>query len=269
MVLVAEGFADGVDAHDAHHGGVEGVDAFFRCKGGVSGTAVVFDELADEAVARGAEIEFVARGHVHLHGHVDVLEGAFGDELLLAAEVLETTLVALGVAPVDLDVLFGGDREEDDVAVEFGHDVAQAAGHGDHVGDLDVVAAAVGGARDGVGVPVVAADDGVELGEHRDGALRVPALHAGLDARDAVAGREFDAEPLERLLHLAGGLHLLEAEFGLGEDGFGNRLDVGAVRGDGFADFLLDGGFVHDLYRGPFPAPDGGACGPLLSISDD
>ena len=93
----------------------------------------------------------------------------------------------------------------------------------------------------GSAFPVVAADDGVELGEHRDGALRVPALHAGLDARDAVAGREFDAEPLERLLHLAGGLHLLEAEFGLGEDGFGNRLDVGAVRGDGFADFLLDG----------------------------
>ena len=126
------------------------------------------------------------------------------------------------------------------------------------------MAAAVGGARDGVCVLVVAADDGVELGEHGDRALGAAALHAGLDAGEAVAGREFKAELGERVLHLLRGLELLEAEFGFGKDGFGDRFDLGAVGGDGFADFLLDGGFVH-VFRGPLPGPSlVGTCGPLL-----
>ena len=231
-VLFAEGFADGVDAHDAHHAGEEGVDALVGRARGVRGLAAVGDELAAEAV-RGVSDRKVAFGvgrriDVHLQRHVDVVKTALGDDLGLAAQKLDLLFFAQLVAVFDFHILFGGDRKEHEVAPEVLHgvDVLHRHRDGEEVGDLHVVAATVGGAGDGVAHGMFAADDGVEFAQERHGAAVAGAREAGLDARDAEARFIGDAEAVEGFLHLRARLHFLVAEFGFFGDRHADRADV-------------------------------------------
>ena len=187
---------------------------------GVRGLAAVSDELADEAVRGVADLEvpFGVRGRVdvHLQRHVDVVETAFRDDLGLAAQEFDLLFFAQLVAVFDFHVLFGRNRKEDEVAAQVLHGVDVLHGHrdGDEVGDLHVVAAAVGGAGDGVAHRMFAADDSVEFAQKRHRAAVAGAREAGLHARDAEARFIGDAEAVEGFLHLRARLHLLVAEFG-------------------------------------------------------
>ena len=141
------------------------------------GAAVVFDELADEPVA-GARVHHVALGivgdgHVHLHGDVAVVEAAFSNDLLLAAEEAELALVAKLAAVVDFNVLLSRHGKEHDVASEVIHRARflERLRDGNDVGNLDVVPAAVRGARHRIAVGMRAADDGVEFAEKGNRAL--------------------------------------------------------------------------------------------------
>ena len=161
------------------------------------------------------------RVDVHLQRHVDVVETAFRDDLGLAAQEFDLLFFAQLVAVFDFHVLFGRNRKEDEVAAQVLHGVDVLHGHrdGDEVGDLHVVAAAVGGAGDGVAHRMFAADDSVEFAQKR-------AREAGLHARDAEARFIGDAEAVEGFLHLRASLHLLVAEFGLFGDRQADRADV-------------------------------------------
>ena len=247
----AEGFANGVHAHNAHHRGVESVDALVGRSRRVGGLAAVFDELPDKAVRRAAANEppvgVVGRVDVHLHRHVDVVERSFVNQLLFAAEVADLPGVAQPVAVVDFDILFGGHRKDDDVAVQVLHRARVFERHRDrkHVRDLHVVPAAVRGPRHGVGIRVIAADDRVEFAEHRDGTARGTALHARFDARDGPAVRVLETELVESCLHLGRRFHFLVAEFGFGEDVGGHGLKFGPAFAKRAGDPLFEFVFGH------------------------
>ena len=184
---------------------------------------------------------------MHHHGEVDVVKAPLGNDLLLAAQEPELSFLSEAAAVVDLDILFGRNREENDVASEELHRARflQRACNGEHVRDLHVVTAAVRGARDRVARLVLPADDGVEFAQERNGSRGIRALQARLHTRVAPAVLMRDAERVESRLHLGRRLHFLEAEFGFGKDGVAERLGLGKIFADGFADALLQLFLVH------------------------
>ena len=87
-VVFAEGLAQRIDAHHPHHCRIECIDAAIRSTSRMSGTAVIFDQFADKAVRTCPNGEFPlgigGRVDVHHHSHIDVVKGAFSNELLFA-----------------------------------------------------------------------------------------------------------------------------------------------------------------------------------------
>ena len=110
VIFFAEGFAQGVDAHEAQHGRVQGVDAVVRSRRGVRRLAMVFDELADKAVAGTSELYFtlrvVRRRDVHLHRRVDIVEAALVNNFFLAAEEMNFSLIPQGIPVFDFNAFF-------------------------------------------------------------------------------------------------------------------------------------------------------------------
>ena len=135
----------------------------------VSGFASVFNEFADKAVAACADMKFtigvVRRIHVHLHGHVNVIETALSNDFSLAAQVSQLTLFTQAVAVINFHVFFSGNGKKDHIAIQMLHDVGvfKRHGHGQEIADLHVVAAAVGCARHRIAIRMVSANDGVEF----------------------------------------------------------------------------------------------------------
>ena len=139
-VIFAKTFADGIDSHHAHHGGVERIDTLVGSARCVSSTSAIRHELADETVAAAAQVVEPLRIFrdvgVHLHGDINAVESAFGNQLLLAAEITQVALFSQAVAEVNFDILFSRNSKEHQIAVKFVHDAGVLKGHADgkHVG---------------------------------------------------------------------------------------------------------------------------------------
>ena len=244
-VIVREGLAIGVDRHQADHRGVERVDAQVRRDAGVGGVAGVADQFADEAVVRPREGELragaVLRAAVHHDRDVHIIELAEAHQLALAAEELQLPLLLEAGAVVDLDILLGGDGEEDQFAGEVVNRAAldDARRGGEHPGDLAVVAAAVRRAGLRVGVRVIEDDDAVQFAHDADRRAGPPAVEHRLDAGDAEIGAIGEAEAVEVGGDALGRVDFLEAEFGVRVDRVTDRVDGIAVRLDGGGDALF------------------------------
>ena len=254
-VVFAETFADGIDAHHAHHGGVERIDTLVGRARSVSRTSAIGHKLSDKAIAATAQIieamRIVCDVGVHLHGDINAVESAFGNQLLLAAEITQVTLFTQAVAEVNFDILFSRNSKEHQVAVEFVHDAGVLKGHadGEHIGKLHVVTAAVRRPGFGIGMRMVAADDGVKFAQKRHRLLALLALHAGANTRDAPAGFARQAELFKLCLDFVGCLRFLKAQFGFGKNAFGYSLDVGTTRTNGFAHAALEIFLTHDVSK--------------------
>ena len=188
---------------------------------------------------------------MHLHGDINAVESAFGNQLLLAAEITQVTLFTQAVAEVNFDILFSRNSKEHQVAVEFVHDAGVLKGHadGEHIGKLHVVTAAVRRPGFGIGMRMVAADDGVKFAQKRHRLLALLALHSGANARDAPAGFARQAELFKLCLDFVGCLRFLKAQFGFGKNAFGYSLDVGTTRTNGFAHAALEIFLTHDVSK--------------------
>ena len=75
------------------------------------------------------------------------------------------TFFTKAVAVIDFNVFFGRHCEKDHITVKFFHDAGIFKGHGycDKIGNLHIVAAAVGGARHGIAVWMIAANNGIKF----------------------------------------------------------------------------------------------------------
>jgi len=256
-VLVLECLALGVDSHDAEAGRVERVDAVLRCGARMRGLAHVADELGQEAVGRVAEVESGLgrlRLRVHHHGDVDVVEVADLDQFLLAAQVGDLASVGQPEPVLDLQELLGRRAEEVDLAGERARHTRahQADGGAQHARHLDVVAALVRGAGDGVAHGRVSSHHRIELAHDADGRPLGRALEHAVDAGDGQALAHRQAQPGKRVTHHFRGLDLFVAQLGVVEHGLGDADDVIAAPVDFGAHSLLQasgaGFFVgHEL----------------------
>ena len=147
------------------------------------------------------------------------------------------------LAVLDLDVLFGGDGEEDGVPgqVRGGPGVHQAGGGAQEHRDLGVVAAGVGGPGQGVGGGVPGDGQGVELPQDGHGGALAPALQAGLDPGEGQALAVGQAEALEEAGDDGGGARLLEAQLGVVVDVVRDADELLPPAVDGGADLTLEG----------------------------
>ena len=223
-VLVAEGLADGVDRGERDLRRVEGVHSEPRGSAGVCGPSDVPDGLHDAAVVgRGHSGLAVLgpRGRVDHHREIHVVEVTETQQLRLAAEELELARAGLAHAPLDVAVLLGGHREEDESPGEMsgGPCVHQSHGRAQQAGDLGIVATRVGGTRRWISVGMSDDDERVELAEEGErgpvaGAPGQIRAHAG----DGEAAPRRETELAQRLLDEPRGLELLEAELGMPAD---------------------------------------------------
>ena len=122
------------------------------------------------------------------HRDIDVVECAQAHHLGLAAQELELALFAKREPLFELDVLLGGHGHQRDAAGQLGRDLAQRQARAEHHRDLGVVAAGVHGARAGIAVGMLPAQQRIQLAENGDrrpgGATRQIGARAG--ERDAV-----------------------------------------------------------------------------------
>ena len=186
---------------------------------------------------------------MHLHGDINAVESAFGNQLLLAAEITQVALFSQAVAEVNFDILFGRNGKEHQIAVKFVHDAGVLKGHadGEHIGKLHVVTAAVSRTGLWISMRMVAADDGVKFAQKRHRLLALLALHAGANARDTPTGFACQTEFFKLCLDFVGCLRFLKAQFGFGKNAFGNSLDVGTACTNSFAHASLEIFLTHDV----------------------
>src|SRR5205807_9097978 len=244
-VLVAERLADGVDRRQADLRRVERVDPHVRRAAGVRGAPQVTHGLHDAAVVRARHAGLAVlrpRRHVDHHRHVDVVEVAEPEQLRLAAEEFQPARARLRHAPLDVAVLLGRHREEDDAPGQVieGPRVEQPHGGAEQAGDLGVVAAGVGRAGLRIGHRVAGDDETIELPEQRERrALAGAARHVGPHPGQRQAGLGAQPELAQGLLVQARGIDFLEAELRVLPDLLAEADDVLAALVDRPIDALL------------------------------
>ena len=91
-ILLAEGFAQSVDAHQAQAGSIQRVDTFMRSVGCMSGFADIANSFTYKAVAafadRNRRLRHIFIG-MHLHSHINIIKSAFINQLALAAQKMQ------------------------------------------------------------------------------------------------------------------------------------------------------------------------------------
>ena len=155
-----KGLADRVDAGQRHARRGQRVDALVRRPASVAGATQEAHELGNHAIvgaAHGQVAVFGTRSGVDHHRRIDVVEGAQAHHLGLAAQELEFALLAKRQPLLELDVLLGGHRDQRDAAGQLRRHLAQGQARAEHHRHLGVVAAGVHGARAGIAVGVLPA----------------------------------------------------------------------------------------------------------------
>ena len=157
--------------------------------------ALILNEFADHTVADpagagldGAVCLFAFSSHSVLHyHHVDVVHDAQGNKFLFAAQKGYLALVFKLVAVFDLDIFLGRNGHDDNIARKVIHyvGVCKGAGHAGYTGYHGVMAAAVSGARNGVGGHMSRNDDGVKLAHNSDPDLAFLAFERSYNTGDA------------------------------------------------------------------------------------
>ena len=158
---------------------------------------------------------------MHHHRHIDVVEGAQPDELLLAGHQPQLALLVQIPAVLDVDELLGGHRHQRHVAGQGVPDVRrhEPDGNAEHHAYLAVVATRMGRARLRVGMGVLQHSKRVELANHGDRGARPAAAEVTLDPREGDASLVGNAQLVELLANVAGGLDLVEPRLRVIEDG--------------------------------------------------
>jgi hypothetical protein len=124
------------------------------------------------------------------HGHVDIVEMAFGDELGLAEHELDFAFRDAGRPLLDIDEFFGGHGEENDFAGKMAGDAGfgQSDRRAQHSCDLGIVATAVGRPGDPIGERVLRGPQAVELPDEGEAGTRCSAGEPALDTGQCEAG---------------------------------------------------------------------------------
>ncbi len=175
------------------------------------------------------------------HRHVDVVERAEADELLLARHQSQGALLVEAPSELHVDELLRRHGDQGDVPCQRFHDLRGKQPHGgaQHHRRLTVVAAGVGSAGLRVGVCVLQDPQRVQLSDDRDRGTGSPALDDALQTCQGDAALVRHTEFAELLAHESGSLDLEEAGFRVRQDSlggldepFGALVDCGL--GDGF-----------------------------------
>ena len=204
----------------------------------------------DSAIAERA-LPALARAGVDHHCHVDIVEMALGDELLLAEHEFDLAAGDAAEPLLDIDEFLGRHRKKHDLAGEVLGDVG--AGQSDrgtqHPGDLGVVAAAVRRAGARVGERVVGGTQAVELADECQPRPRRAARKPALDPGQRQSRARRQSERAHPLGDESRGPGLVEAGFGVAQDGFAEIDDrVGMA-----VDRLANGAFQLVLSGHGFP----------------
>ena len=107
IIAFFESFTNGVNPHNAHQSSIESIDSFMRCLSGMSHLAVIFNQFRYKTIGGTTKPHFTSWSfgslHMHLHGHIDIIESTFIDELLLAAHIFEFSLFTQFIAVINFN----------------------------------------------------------------------------------------------------------------------------------------------------------------------
>jgi hypothetical protein len=240
VLVVRERLTQGVDARQRHVRRVQRVHPALRDAAGVRRASDIADELGHHAVggATNSQAALVrVRARMHHHRHVDVVEGAHAQQLLLAGQEFDPALRPQLQAFFDLDELLRGDGDERHSTGQRRHDPAvdQPKGDPQHGGDLRVVAAGVRRAGGGVMLRMLPRQQRVQLAQDGHGRSAGAALDNRFDAGQAQPGLTPQSQLSEPVRHDAGRPLLVVTQLRGGEeitpdsfDGVPTRVDRAA-----------------------------------------
>ena len=242
-VLVVEGLPLIGDGGHGQGGRVEGVDALLGASARMGGLADEADLLDDGAVGRPGHVggKRVGLGVEH-HRQVHVVEMAEPNELRLAGEELDLVARLALHALVDVDHLFGRNREEHQRTAELRqhHGGQEPHGGAHHPGHLRVVAAGVGRAGAGIGMGVVRHPERVQLAQNGQGGAGTAAVLTALDAGDGQTLLRIEPELPEPRGHELRGPDLVEPRLRVPENRFAEIDDFPSAGIDDPAGFGLE-----------------------------
>ena len=238
MILVAEGFPLRVYGKETEHRGVERVHALKGGGAGVGLFSYVIYELGGEAVVVGGGacgVFVVDDGGVLHYGGVYVIKFAESQELLLAGDEPQLTLVAQLLAVGDLNAFLGGNAHHNHITAEISGNIRVCQRHcyRESRGKLSIVAAGVYGVSQRVGVLMSGHEYSVQLTHDGDARIVLRALLLRNDARDGDPGARLIAQRFQLAGKFCGGLDLLEAKLRLAGHGVGKGKDIVPARVDG------------------------------------
>ena len=167
-ILLAEGFAQRVDAHQAQHSCIQSVDALVRRIGSMRSFANIAHGLAHKAIGAIADRNG-GTGHIfirmHLHCHINIVESAFVNQLALAAQEMQLASLQQLFAIFNFDIFFSRHAKENYITSQLLEHAGlhNAAGSAQHRGDLQIVTASMRSTGQRVGLGAFGTAHSVQL----------------------------------------------------------------------------------------------------------
>ena len=212
--------------------------------GSVSVLADILNRHADKAVAGFANaypwFGSILVGVNH-HRDVDIIEFAAIDQLLLASQIPDFSLVAQLLPEGDFNVFFGGNSHKSDIACQCSGNFSEleAQGRSEHGAELKIVPTGMSSAGQWIGGRAVGADDGVQFTDYGDVGAGCSRVEGGLYSGERQPLPTFISEAGEKSSDGGGRLGFLVAQFRSFFHLLRDLYDLACVFINDLTDFLL------------------------------